>query len=330
LAFHPYPQVIPPVFNLGGFGPPHGLTRASTCPWIDHSASGLDPATQTPLSDSLSLRLHHNGLTSPPSANSQAHSSKGTPSHPASRMLRRIVCVWFQALFHSPPGVLFTFPSRYSSAIGHRGVFRLTRWSWQIHTAFQEYGATRGTAHEPQTYAYGGLTRYAATFQPLQLHLQYTSPARQNRPHDPTTPQTQPLPGITRPRFSHLRFRSPLLPESQLFSLPTGTEMFHFPAFPPHALYIQARAPGHDSGQVSPFGHPRITGRLPPPQGLSQTPTSFIGSRCQGIHHTHSVACHHYKDAHASTMKISNHHRRPAPAPERAETEAPEQATTER
>jgi len=29
-------------------------------------------------------------------------------------------------------------------------------------------------------------------------------------------------------------------------------------------------------------------------------------------------------------MKISNHHRRPAPAPERAETEAPEQATTER
>src|SRR5262245_4970341 len=30
-----------------------------------------------------------------------------------------------------------------------------------------------------------------------------------------------------------LRFRSPLLTESHLFSLPTGTEMFHFPAFPP-------------------------------------------------------------------------------------------------
>ena len=30
----------------------------------------------------------------------------------------------FQVLFHSPPGVLFTIPSRYSSAIGHREVFR--------------------------------------------------------------------------------------------------------------------------------------------------------------------------------------------------------------
>ena len=34
-----------------------------------------------------------------------------------------------------------------------------------------------------------------------------------------------------------LRFRSPLLTESLLFSLPTGTEMFYFPAFPP-ATYV--------------------------------------------------------------------------------------------
>src|SRR5688500_996413 len=33
-------------------------------------------------------------------------------------------------------GALFTFPSRYSCTIGHQGVFRLTRWSWQIHTGF--------------------------------------------------------------------------------------------------------------------------------------------------------------------------------------------------
>ena len=35
---------------------------------------------RTPYSDSLSLRLPHHGLTSPLSTNSQAHSSKGTPS----------------------------------------------------------------------------------------------------------------------------------------------------------------------------------------------------------------------------------------------------------
>src|SRR5207247_10579407 len=50
--------------------------------------------------------------------------------------LRRIVSTRFQVLFHSPPGVLFTFPSRYWSTIGHQGVFRLRRWSSQIHTGF--------------------------------------------------------------------------------------------------------------------------------------------------------------------------------------------------
>jgi hypothetical protein len=107
----------------------------------------------------------------------------------------------------------------------------------------------------------------------------------------PTTPHLQPLPGITQMRFSLFRFRSPLLSESLLFSLPVGTEMFHFPTFPPHALYIQAWVTGHDSSWVSPFGNPRITARLPTPQGLSQAPTSFFGSRCQGIHHVPFVAC---------------------------------------
>ena len=52
------------------------------------------------------------------------------------RRLQRFVSKRFQVLFHSPPGVLFTFPSRYLSAIGHLGVFRLSRWSCQIHTGF--------------------------------------------------------------------------------------------------------------------------------------------------------------------------------------------------
>src|SRR3712207_8655325 len=50
--------------------------------------------------------------------------------------LSRLVGTRFQVLFHSPPGVLFTFPSRYSSAIGHQGLFRLSGWSRRIHTEF--------------------------------------------------------------------------------------------------------------------------------------------------------------------------------------------------
>ena len=94
----------------------------------------------------------------------------------------------------------------------------------------------------------------------------------------------QRLPAITHDRFSLFRFRSPLLTESRLLSLPVGTEMFHFPTFPPHTLCVQVRVTGHDSSGVSPFGNPRIKVRLPTPRGLSQAPTSFFGSWCQGIH----------------------------------------------
>ncbi len=57
-------------------------------------------------------------------------------------MLPRLVGTRFQVLFHSPPGVLFTFPSRYLSAIGHQGVFRLSGWSRQIHSEFHGLAAT--------------------------------------------------------------------------------------------------------------------------------------------------------------------------------------------
>ena len=102
----------------------------------------------------------------------------------------------------------------------------------------------------------------------------------------PATPIMQRLPAITHDRFGLFRVRSPLLTESLLFSLPVGTEMFHFPTFPLPALYIQAGVTGSPCGPsgVSPFGNPRIKARLSAPRGLSQITTSFFGSRCQGIH----------------------------------------------
>jgi hypothetical protein len=119
---------------------------------------------------------------------------------------------------------------------------------------------------------------------PLTTVFSYSPSVRQNQLSRPTTPPPQPLPGITWKRFSLIRFRSPLLTESRLFSLPVGTEMFHFPTFPPHALCVQARVTPHDWCGVPPFGNPRINARLTAPRGLSQPPTSFIGSWCPGIH----------------------------------------------
>src|ERR1700709_684262 len=135
--------------------------------------------------------------------------------------LQRLVGTWFQVLFHSPPGVLLTFPSRYLSAIGHRGVFRLSGWSRQIRTEFQGFRATRDVIEEPLRYVYGGITLYAGTFQSTSTSamVSYSLLARQHQPNDPTTPHRQRLPAITPTRFSLFRFRSPLLTESLLFSL---------------------------------------------------------------------------------------------------------------
>jgi hypothetical protein len=144
-------------------------------------------------------------------------------------------------------------------------------------------GNTSGRQH---VFVYGALTLYGDPFQRPSTNALFShSPSpRQREPDGPTTPTTQRLPAITCNRFSLLRFRSPLLTESRLFSLPVGTEMFHFPTFPPHALCVQARVTPHDWCGVPPFGNPRINARLTAPRGLSQPPTSFIGSWCPGIH----------------------------------------------
>ena len=51
-------------------------------------------------------------------------------------MLCVLVNIRFQVLFHSPPGVLFTFPSQYCSTIGHQVVFRLGEWSPRLLCGF--------------------------------------------------------------------------------------------------------------------------------------------------------------------------------------------------
>jgi hypothetical protein len=72
--------------------------------------------------------------------NSSDRSTKSTPSD--INVLRLLVSTGFQVLFHSPPGVLFTFPSQYCFTIGHRGVVRLGGWSPRLPTRFP---VSRGT-----------------------------------------------------------------------------------------------------------------------------------------------------------------------------------------
>lgn len=60
---------------------------------------------------------------------------------------------------------------------------------------------------------------------------------------------------------------------------------FSSPGSPLTVLCVQTAVVPTSSGQVSPFGNPRVKGCLPPNRGLSQAATSFIVFLSQGIRH---------------------------------------------
>ena len=102
----------PPFSDDVWFGPPSSFTLTSTCPWIGHPVSGLRHVTifalfRLAFAAAPSLKL----LTSLHNATRRSVLQK-VQGH-ALITLPLLVGTWFQVLFHSPPGVLFTFPSRY-------------------------------------------------------------------------------------------------------------------------------------------------------------------------------------------------------------------------
>ncbi len=189
--------------------------------------------------------------------------------------LRQLVDIRFQVLFHSPLGVLFTFPSRYCYTIGHMRVFSLTRWSWRIQTEFLVIRPTWVGCKRVLWFSVTGLSPSMA--EPFLIHLPnhriFDSPEQlqlfQASSHNTSATK---LAGMTLHRFGLIPVRSPLLRESLLFSVPEVTEMFHFSSFPLITLYIQVIVPGHYSGRVVPFGNPRFYGCLHLPEAYRSLP----------------------------------------------------------
>jgi hypothetical protein len=99
-------------------------------------------------------------------------------SHPSRqtnlpRKLLPLVGTRFQVLFHSPPGVLFTFPSRYSCTIGRGQVFSLGGWSPQIQPELLgSSGLLRYSGHTiNDRFAYRTLTLCGGPFQAASAHV---------------------------------------------------------------------------------------------------------------------------------------------------------------
>ena len=86
-------------------------------------------------------------------------------------MLCVLVNTRFQVLFHSPPGVLFTFPSQYCSTIGHQVVFRLGGWSPRLLTGFLVSADTKDTIGMLPRFVYRTLTVSGGLSHALRLRL---------------------------------------------------------------------------------------------------------------------------------------------------------------
>ena len=169
MAFHPYPQLIPSVFNLSGFGPPRRLTVASTWPWVDHSASGLEHATTIALFGLAFATATPHGLTSRHATNSQAHSSKGTPSPPTvncskaltdcKRTVSGTISLPSRGTFHHSLTVLIRYRS-----LGSIQAYRVVPAdSQQIPRARCYSGKTFHRSR--QVFVYGALTLYGGPSQ---------------------------------------------------------------------------------------------------------------------------------------------------------------------
>lgn len=147
---------------------------------------------------------------------SQAHSTKGTRS-PSSERLPLLGGARFQALFHSPLGVLFTFPSRYWFAIGHRRVFSLGGWSPLLRTGFHVPGPTQGPRRAVRSgFAYGAVTRCGRPSHAVPLPSRTCARGRQPPDARPCNPVGGTPAGYARSTvWPSVPFRSPLLGESR-------------------------------------------------------------------------------------------------------------------
>ncbi len=101
LEFLPYPHLIATLFNG---------TPASSWTWVDHPVSGLPVLTLAlfRLGFPTAPRLDRLTLPAPATRRTVLQKVRGCTC-----ALPQLVNIGFQVLFHSPPGVLFTFPSQY-------------------------------------------------------------------------------------------------------------------------------------------------------------------------------------------------------------------------
>src|SRR5215210_3279471 len=186
----------------------------------------------------------------------KARSQRTLRANPQVSSYRLLAC-GFRRSFTPRTGVLFTCPSRYSSTIGHTGVFSLGGWSPQLRARFLVAGATQEHCYDRQSRV--RLPGSHRLWPPVPG--EFTSLGR-------SRPQVLQPRGHKDLGLGLGPFRSPLLRTSRLISLPPGTEMFQFPGFASGLRQMTGLA----TRRVAPFGHLGITACVPLPRASRSLP----------------------------------------------------------
>ena len=163
----------------------------------------------------------------------------------AHKALPQLVNTGFQVLFHSPPGVLFTFPSQYYAL-----------------SVTEEYLALRGG---PRSF-HQGSTCLDVLWIPLlsfQISLTGLSPSLAGFPKTILLRLMNqfrgPNPGMHASRFGLFRFRSPLLTESHVVFSSSGYLDVSVHRVPLHTLWIGVWM---TEGSSAGFPHSDISGSM--------------------------------------------------------------------
>ena len=160
--------------------------------------------------------------------------------------LRLLVGTRFQVLFHSPLGVLFTFPSRYWFAIGHRRVFSLGGWSPQVPAGFHVPGGTRVPASRGDGFRVRGSHPLRPAFPDRS-----TTPTHVTR--GPYYPEGASTPPVWAAPLSLTTTRGITVVFSSSAYLDVSVRRVRLPT-------LRDDAPS--ARRVAPFGNPRIYGHL--------------------------------------------------------------------
>ena len=199
-------------------------------------------------------------------SNSQAHYAKGTPSQ--LKLLRPLVSVWFQGLFHSV--IHGAFHLSLTVLVHYRSL-----------RSIQPYRMVPAVSDRvPRAPPYSGYCYYLfilpiRDYHPLWLLFPKYSNSINSKYRSPTTPI---LP--KQYWFGLLPFRSPLLWESLLFSSPPPTQMFQFSGFAHLAMQYIFNILGCP---IRIFADQLVCAN---PRNFSQLITSFFASESLGIPHT--------------------------------------------